>query len=66
MYFHESIQNNRRKHKCLLMKNLKTLWTQANSLKILAVLFSKRALYWHIWRAGINGLAPAIYRVEEK
>ena len=25
--------------------------------------FSKRALYWHIWRSGINGLAPAIYRV---
>jgi hypothetical protein len=23
--------------------------------------FSKRALYWHIWRAGINRLAPAIY-----
>jgi len=28
--------------------------------------FSKRALYWHIWRAGINGLAPAIYRVGRK
>lgn len=23
--------------------------------------FSKRALYWHICRSGINGLAPAIY-----
>ncbi len=28
--------------------------------------FSKRALYWHICRAGINGLAPAIYRVGRK
>jgi hypothetical protein len=28
--------------------------------------FSKRALYWHIWRAGINGLAPAIYRIGRK
>jgi hypothetical protein len=23
--------------------------------------FSKRALYWHIWRAGINGLAKSRY-----
>jgi hypothetical protein len=28
--------------------------------------FSKRALYWYIWRAGINGLAPVIYRVGRK
>lgn len=28
--------------------------------------FSKRALYWYIWRAAVNGLAPAIYRVGRK
>lgn len=28
--------------------------------------FSKRALYWHIWRSGINGLAQQFIEWEEK
>lgn len=28
--------------------------------------FSEKALRFHIWRSGINGLAPAIYRVGKK
>lgn len=28
--------------------------------------FSKRSRYWHIWRSGVNRLAPAIYRVGRK
>ena len=28
--------------------------------------FSKRALYWHIWRRGINGLEKHIYCVGRK
>ena len=28
--------------------------------------FTERAVRFHIWKAGINGLAPAIYRVGRK
>lgn len=28
--------------------------------------FSEKALRWHIWRSGVNGLAPAIYRIGKK
>jgi len=44
----------------------KEYMTPAQLVKDPCCPFTKRALYWHIWRAGINGLAPAIYRVGRK
>ncbi len=61
MCFHESIQKNRRKHRC---EKPKDFMDPSQLVKDSCCPFSKRALYWHIWRSGINGLAPASDEVQ--